>query len=383
MASGPDRLICQRRAAACALYRPASDPLERHDLSAEDPARFDAMRALLARRSSATTGATRRRARSAWPEPLRRGLQGEVEAAPDVASLLDDADVAIRRKAAEVCFALHAPATGPEVKRALARDEDDEVRRWAALALARMGEPMPPLAEALLRDPGRDWRRRAALALGERGDARGCDEMAAWWSEAVGGPAAERRTASRRGCPWTWRTRASSSRRSARARCRAAVPALARGLEDVRARPYVADALGALGDDRARSSAARGPRKRAVRHDAPEGSARLARARGTRLVGGGRGASRRTSAPRSRCPAGAARLVVLLSDPHAELAVSAEGEPDPAPPAREPRGETAGDVRVVELEPRPQSRRVRLDVRASPGRHRRALGHPIVTAGPS
>ena len=56
-------------------------------------------------RSSATTGATRRRAGSAWPEALRRGLQGDVDAAPDVAALLDDADVAIRRKAAEVCFA--------------------------------------------------------------------------------------------------------------------------------------------------------------------------------------------------------------------------------------------------------------------------------------
>jgi HEAT repeat protein len=37
-----------------------------------------------------------------------------------------------------------------------------------------------------------------------------------------------------------------------KARCRAAVPFLLRALADVRARPYVAEALGRIGDDRAR-----------------------------------------------------------------------------------------------------------------------------------
>lgn len=41
-----------------------------------------------------------------WPEALRRGLAGDGDAAVDVAALLDDADVTIRRKAAEVLFEL-------------------------------------------------------------------------------------------------------------------------------------------------------------------------------------------------------------------------------------------------------------------------------------
>jgi arylsulfatase A-like enzyme len=369
MASGPDRLICQRRAAACALYRPADDPLERRDRSGDDPARFEAMRALL-RDVALDHGRYETVSASAWPEPLRRGLQGEVEAAPDVAALLEDAEVSIRRKAAEVCFGLHAPATAPEVAHALAHDEDDEVRRWAALALARMGEPLPPLAEALLHDPGRDWRRDAALALGERGDARGCDEMAAWWGEAAAGL-----QPSPNGEPPRLPIDLAHARELlaaiARARCRSAVPALVRSLEDVRARPYVADTLGALGDDRART-----PLLAALGSE-PYVTTRPREARALLALGVHDWSASEPAGDvhtSITVPPGGSRLVVLLSDPHAELAASADGAPEPAPSASGVASDVAaagseagGEVRVVELESRPESRRLRLDLHASTG----------------
>ncbi|HEX3772369.1 MAG TPA: sulfatase-like hydrolase/transferase [Polyangiaceae bacterium] len=356
MASGPDRLVCERRAAACALYRPADgDPLERRDVSAGNAARFAAMRALL-RETARAHGRYEAAAVSSWPEPLRRGLQGEVEAATDVAALLDDADLTIRRKAAEVTFDLHAPATAPEAKRALAHDEDDEVRRWAALALARMGAgaadagaseapPLSPLVEALLHDPSRDWRRAAALALGERGEARACDEIAAWWTDATASFQRNENGEPPRVAIDLPRARELLAA-TAKARCRAAVPALVRALADVRARPYVADALGALGDDRARA-----PLLAALGSE-PYVTTRPREARALLALGVH---DRASSDPAGDArvaltvPAGSTRLVALLSDAHAEMTVSAEGAVDAGTgEAGSDRNEGA-EVRAVDL----------------------------------
>ncbi|HEX4447716.1 MAG TPA: sulfatase-like hydrolase/transferase [Polyangiaceae bacterium] len=365
LASGPDRLICQRRAAACALYRPAQDPLERRDLSAQDPQRFGALRALL-REVARDHGRYESSGVSSWPEPLRRGLQGEADAAPDVAALLDDAEVTIRRKAAEVCFDLHAAGTAPQVRRAVLHDEDDEVRRWAALALARMGdtgEPAPPMVDALLKDPNRDWRRRAALALAERGDGRGCDEIASWWAEAVG----------------SWQPNVNGEppklamdlvhvrelvAATAEGRCKAALPSLCRALDDVRARPYLADALGTLGDDRARK-----PLLQALGTE-PYVTTRPREARALLALGvhdwsaGEPEAGVHTSVT---LPAGGARLIVLLSDPLATLDVSVDGVVLETAGAGAGADTGAGDVRAVELPPREPSRRARLDLSASAG----------------
>jgi HEAT repeat protein len=253
VASGDDRLVCERRAAACALYRTRNDPLERHDLSADDSRRYDELRAMLrgverdhGRYEEAQDGV-------AWPEALRRGLQGEADSALDVASLLEDADVSIRRKAAEICFQLRVPTTVPAVVRAFASDEDEAVRRWAALALARMGEPVEPLVDRLLADENRDWRRRAALALAERGENRACDEMAAWWAD-ITSPGA---LVSTDGEPPRLALDLGHAEEllaaTGKARCRSTVPALVRALDDVRVRPQVADTLGVIGDPRARA----------------------------------------------------------------------------------------------------------------------------------
>jgi hypothetical protein len=240
VARGPYRLVCARRVAACRLYDVASDPGERVDMSQSRPQTAEDLRRVLAgierEAGRYEAGAT------PWPDPIRRGLQRDPDAAVDAAALLDDANVAIRRKAAEVMFLLHAPAVAPETRRVLARDEDAEVGRWCALALVRMGDAPSARAETILRDPEPAWRRRAALALASRGDSRGAGELASYWHDEApprGGldveDAKELLVA------------------LGRLRVAAAVPALVDSLPFVPLRPFIADTLGAIGDAAARA----------------------------------------------------------------------------------------------------------------------------------
>jgi arylsulfatase A-like enzyme len=350
-ASGDERLVCERRAAACALYRLKDDPGEQRDIAGDRPERAAALRATL-RTVERDHGRYEVSETPAWPEALRRGMQGEADVALDVASLLDDADVAIRRKAAEVSFQLHVPTMAASVRRSLARDEDDEVRRWSALALARMEEP-PAVVDTLLRDSNRDWRRRAALVLAEHGEGRGCDEIAASWLEAL--PTSD-------GEPLRITLDLAHAEELlgaiSKARCRKAVPALVRALEDVRVRPFVADTLGAIGDDRAR-----GPLLALLAAD-HHVTARPHEARAL-LALGARDWSAPTPAPivktRLALPARGApvRLLLLLSDAGASLEARADDVPLPADVPGE-------EVRAFDLTARgPGS--VELDLRASRG----------------
>jgi arylsulfatase A-like enzyme len=366
VAAGPDRLVCERRAAACALYRPADDPLERRDRAGEDAARFDALRGML-RSVERDHGRYEAGGGPAWPEALRRGMMGDVDAARDVAALLDDADVAIRRKAAEVSYALHAADAAAQVRRALARDEDDEVRRWAALALVRMGEAAPPVARGLLEDPARAWRRRAALALGERGEPKACDELAAWWADVAPGPG----EASPDGEPPRLHAELAAAQEllaaTGRARCRAAVPALLRALADVRARPWVADTLGALGDDRARAVLlglmASEPYVTTRPHEA-----KALLALGARDWAAPSGPSAEVHVPALRVPKGRSTLLVLLSDGAAALDGSLGGAPLPAAPAGalSSSDHSGGEVRAFVVGPM-AGPGARLDLHAAPG----------------
>ena len=168
-------------------------------------------------------------------------MQGDVDAAPEIASLLDDADVSVRRKAAAVLFDLRAPSAVDSLARAAARDEDRQVRCWCVLALARgprgdRDDP-PSLDEklrALLRDDDGAWRRLAALVLAERGDGSGDQELAAWWTEAHSTLDLDRAK--------------ELLAAMANVRDRAAVVPLLQSLDDVRLRPHIADTLGAIGD---------------------------------------------------------------------------------------------------------------------------------------
>lgn len=356
VASGVDRLICERRAAACALYRPAEDPFERQDVASSHESRALALKSLL-RATERDHGRYEADAAAAWPEALRRGLQGDAEAAPDVASLLDDADVAIRRKAAEVCFGLSVPTTLPQLRRAVDRDEDEQVRRWAALALARIGDPPPPLVEALLHDTKREWRRAAALAYAQHEDARACEELTAWWNDAAPASAQDEEGSARQLSVDLSHARDLLDA-TRKARCRSAVPALVRALDDVRARPFVADALGDLGDVRARASLL------AHLADEPYLTTRPHEARALIALGGGDWVPEQPVADvdaRLTVPAGAAIVIVLVSDPSATLEITVDRTPV-RPEILE------GLVRTVELpNVSDRARRVRLEMHASTG----------------
>lgn len=232
-AEGPDRLVCARDSGACQLFDISIDPLEVNDQGADRPARLEELRAR-SRAFAASHGAfeTRglREGGRDLPNAIVRGLAGDREVAPDVARLLDDADVVLRRRAAELLFSIGDDSTLPALRLALAREEDSTVRVPIALALTRLGQPVA-LAEESLSSREPSMRRRAALAFALSGDLRGVDELIEWWSEA---PSEE------------------DSRILlevfARSRVKKAAPALAQRMEEVRLRPLIAQTLGVLGD---------------------------------------------------------------------------------------------------------------------------------------
>jgi hypothetical protein len=162
-------------------------------------------------------------------------MAGDAEAAPEIAALLDDSDVVFRRKAAELLFDLKREETAAALGLSLARDDDPAVRAFCALALTRLGRSVPRTLE-LLEGNDETWRRLAALALAENGDGRGAAVLVSWWQTET--PSFERA-----------RELISAM---VRVKAKAAVPLLLDSLDDVRLRPYVAEALGALGQRSAR-----------------------------------------------------------------------------------------------------------------------------------
>lgn len=270
LARGGARLVCARKVGACRLFDIAADPQQLRDVSAQRSADTDALKTEQ-RRFIASLGRFEAGADASWPHALRRGLAGDVEAAMDVASLLGDADVRIRRKSAETLFELayaertstldgpssnlNAPGglqLGLEVteplRRAVATDEDDLVRRWAALTLTRLGQPAP-LAFDLVNGLQREWQRTAALALAEAGDPRGFEVLMAWWSAAypaAGAPAE----------PLPFERAKQLLDALARLKREDTIGSLTRGLADVRLRRWVARALAAIGGDTARPALA-------------------------------------------------------------------------------------------------------------------------------
>ncbi len=235
LAEGEFRLVCARKADVCALYNAKSDPLERHDLSAENRDLVAAMK-LQSIRVARDHGKYESSSGADLPSALRRALMGDADAAIEAAALLDDANIDIRKKTALAMFRLHARSTASQVRRALFHDENEEVRGYLAAALVRMGEPVE--VGSLLASKSEELRRSIALALAEQGDARGADTLVTWWVE--GGDQIEFETAR------------DLLQALGRVRAKAAVPALIASLGDVRLRAFIADALGAIGDGRAR-----------------------------------------------------------------------------------------------------------------------------------
>jgi arylsulfatase A-like enzyme len=251
VARGDERLVCVRKIASCTLFDVRTDPRETRPIS-DRPARVQELRKLTA----AIERENGRLETNALPEALRRGLQGDRDAAEDVAALFDDARVDIRREAARCAFGLKAPVMVPSLKRAVAKDEDEVVRKWSSLALLRVGAGASADAGgdasadagangdavALLRDARAPLRLAAALALAEQGDGRGEGELVARWEAAFVPGVRE---------PGELDEARELLAAFTKIHARTAAPVLARSLEDVRLRTYVAETLGALGDPRA------------------------------------------------------------------------------------------------------------------------------------
>lgn len=237
LAVGSERLVCARQIGACRLYDVKHDPAQTKDLARERQARAAELRRRLRElgeshgRFEGDGGKSQR-----WPPAILRGISGDGEAAGDVAALLDDADVRIRRKAAEVLFELQRPDSAAALRLAIGRDEDREVRAWCALALTRLGQGAPLVFE-LIEDRELRWRRLAALALGESGDDRGEATLIAWWKDEAS---------------LDYQRSRQLLRAFAAIRSEDAVWPLVQRLDDVRLRPHVARALAKIGEEVAR-----------------------------------------------------------------------------------------------------------------------------------
>lgn len=243
LAIGASRLVCERKLGACRLYDLAKDPTQQRDFASEQRERFEQLRQRL-NELTASHGRYEvqglRAEGKGWPSAILRGIAGEADAAPEIAMLLDDADRAIRRKAAELLFELRRPETAPALRLALSRDEDPEVRNYSALGLTRLGEGAP-LAFELARSADPRWRRLAALALAETGDKRGEGTLIGWWLDP-----ADRDFERSREILHALGT----------IRSKDALWPLVQSLDDVRLRPYIARALAAIGDEAARGALA-------------------------------------------------------------------------------------------------------------------------------
>ena len=236
LAEGTLRLICARKLGACKLFDLVTDPGEVRDVAADRGPQFGELRARL-KELGASHGRYEQNGLRAegkgWPAAILRGISGDGDAAEEIAALLDDADLSIRRKAAELLFELKRPEAKAALRLSVARDEDEIVRRYSALALTRLGEGAP-LTFELEKSPDAAVRRLAALALAETGDARGDKTLLAWWLDPGSRDFAR-------------------SREIAAAlgtiRSKDAVWPLVQSLDDVRLRPYLADALAKIGGE--------------------------------------------------------------------------------------------------------------------------------------
>jgi arylsulfatase A-like enzyme len=237
-AEGPFRLLCVRRVGACKLFDLEKDPGETRDASSDHPEALARLRGKL-RELAASHGRYEQSGLRAegkgWPAAILRGAGGDGDAAEEIASLLEDADASIRRKAAELLFELRRKETAPALRLALSRAEDEDVRRYAALGLTRLGEGAPLTVE-LLKSPDQHFRRLSALALGESGDKRGEDLLVAWWRDEHDRD--------------FQRSRELLDVFSA-LRTKDAVVPLMQSLSDVRLRPYIAQTLGKIRDEAA------------------------------------------------------------------------------------------------------------------------------------
>ncbi|MBW2456937.1 MAG: sulfatase-like hydrolase/transferase [Deltaproteobacteria bacterium] len=250
LARGALRLVCARRIGACRLYDVSADPQQQSDVSSDHVEPLSDMKRTMGRFLSSLGRYEAGGEDGHWPRALRRGIGGDAEAVLDVAALLDDANVAVRRKAAEVLFDLRQEHAGPHLRRALRSDEDDTVRSWCALALTRLGQGAPLVLD-LIQSKENHWRRLAALTLAEAGDDRGEAILLSWWRKAYPRDLADRTET----MPFERAKEVVAA--LVHIKSEAAVGPLTWALADVRLRVPVAQALARLGDEAARPALGR------------------------------------------------------------------------------------------------------------------------------
>ncbi len=252
-AEGQLRLVCLRRVGACSLYDLDQDPRQRRDIAASRPRELSILRASMRELEGRVAKREREGRESvpdALPEPLRRALAGDADAAIDIGALLAEKEVTIRRKAAVALFELGSKDATPALRAALTREQDPETKAYIALALVRLGEGAPYVFE-LYDGPDLGLRRLAALALAESGDFRGQNVLLAWWRAAF----PDTRAALPEDAMSHARARQVLSAFALR-KSKDSVGFLMVGLRDEKLRPYVARALAKIGEDAARPAIA-------------------------------------------------------------------------------------------------------------------------------
>lgn len=173
VAEANHRLIC-RAAGHCGLYDLSADPLQQRPVSDSRPEVYERLQAVAARVGERP-----------GPEPPRYGANKPTSSTPNDAELenaLESQVAGERRRAAELLFIHPRVALTDQLRWAAMRDGDTSVRRYATLALARLGENSPVTRELLASDE-RFWRRRAALAMAAQRSRAGSAELIAWWRD--------------------------------------------------------------------------------------------------------------------------------------------------------------------------------------------------------
>ena len=173
VAEANHRLICDK-STHCDLYDLSADPLQQRRVSESRPEVFERLVA----RAMSERAERQRSGKEVPPSGAAPSSDEEFERA------LQAPVVSKRRSAAEALFLRPRPNLNliDALREVATRDRDLESRRYAALALTRLGETSR-LARELLVSDDRFWRRRAALALAAGHSRAGVSELIAWWRD--------------------------------------------------------------------------------------------------------------------------------------------------------------------------------------------------------
>jgi arylsulfatase A-like enzyme len=244
IAWGTEKLICKMNWGYCEFYDLSADPHERKNLSEQAPDRAARLKRRLdswlddhVRFEPQLVRGPANPDGSAVPKAIERGRLGDLLAVNELAAtLLSDASLPVRREAGRLLVSLPPRAeTAAAVKAALSAD-DEEVRNWAAVAAARLGDPLgrQKSRELLARPEAQNQplRVQAALALARHKDPTGVPVLADALSDC---------SENVLGCQLI-------ILELGNLRDRRAVPALLKHLPEVQNRREMVQALGAIGD---------------------------------------------------------------------------------------------------------------------------------------